>query len=85
VRLSVTVTAADALLVPLEIVDDDEGAKLKVDALGRSLGGEENIGPVAEVFEDGLAPGGDARAGETTEGAVHRFPFSVDVLLGRAA
>ena len=71
--LAVAVAAADPLLDPLgvpgQVVVDHEGAELEIHALGRRLGGDEDVGAVAEVLDqggaevDGLVPGDDRLAG----------------------
>ena len=66
--LAVAVAAADALLdalgVPRQIVIDDEGAELEVDALGAGLRRDHDAALLAEVVHQGRTHVGGAGAGD---------------------
>ncbi len=75
-------TSADALFyalwVPGQVVVDNKGAELQVDALCSGLRGDHDLGFVPKVLYEGRADVHDTRAGRATRLAIGLHPALID-------
>src|SRR5262249_17689202 len=82
VSLAIAVAASDSLLnplwVPRQIVVDDKGTELKVDAFGTGFCGYHDLSLVTEVIHESRAHVGSWRAGDAIRPFISLDPFLVN-------